>query len=294
MISFEGIVEFVAVAETKGFSSAAKQLGCSTSHVSRQLARLEERLGCLLLSRSTRLVSLTDNGVVYYQHAKELLDGLQQANERVNLQQIKLNGSLRISAAGGFAEHFVAPALMRFALDHPELSIDMDFDSRMVNFVEDGIDFAIRYGELSDSNLVAKKLAERPMMAVASKTYLKTYGQPEHPNQLKDHSCIVTNNDIWKFNYDGVTAKVKVKGRWRTNNVNAVVEACEKGLGIAYLPRTTFTEAINQNRLMPILTKYWGNGTTSWIVYQNKRFMPLKTRMAIDYLVAHFAHWKEQ
>ena len=144
MESFEGIIEFVAVAERKGFSAAAKQLGCSTSHISRQVARLEERVGCVLLARSTRQVNLTENGALYYQHAKDLLIGLQQANEQVSHQQVTLDGVLRVSAAGGFAEHAVAPALMQFALAHPELTVDMDFNSRMVNFVEDDVDFVIR------------------------------------------------------------------------------------------------------------------------------------------------------
>lgn len=293
MDSFDGIIEFVAVAETRGFSSAAKQLGCSTSHVSRQVARLEERIGCVLLARTTRLVSLTENGLAYYQQTKDLVIGLQQANEQVNQQHIHLNGTLRVSAAGGFAEHFVAPALMEFAHQHPELSVDMDFNSRIVNFVEDGIDFAIRYGELSDSSLVARKLVNRPMMAVASKRYLKKNGVPKHPSHLKNHSCIISNNDVWKFSHKGDHDSVKVRGRWRSNNANAVIEACEHGLGIAYMPKNTFRNAIENKRLVPILEPFWGKGTSSWIVYQNRRFMPLRVRLAIDFLFQHFADWED-
>ncbi|OFC70518.1 LysR family transcriptional regulator [Alteromonas confluentis] len=293
MDSFEGVVEFIAVAETRGFSAAARQLGCSTSHVSRQLARLEERLGCVLLSRTTRLVSLTDSGEVYYQQVKELLTGLQQANEMVNLQQINLTGTLRVSAAGGFAEHYVAPALMRFTEAHPGLSIEMDFNSRMVNFVEDGIDFAIRYGELTDSSLIARKLVNRPMMAVAASHYLARCGEPEQPGDLKKHSCIISNNDTWKFQRNDVVETIKVKGRWRSNNANAVLQACEQGLGIAYMPASTFSAAVDCGRLQPVLKPWWGKGAGSWIVYQNRRFMPLRTRMAIDYLVDYFADWRE-
>ncbi|MBL4796751.1 MAG: LysR family transcriptional regulator [Oleispira sp.] len=293
MDSFEGIIEFVAVAESHGFSSAARQLGCSTSHVSRQIARLEERLGCVLLARSTRLVSLTENGIAYYQQSKDLVVGLQQANEQINQQKIHLNGTLRVSAAGGFAEHFVAPALMEFAQQHPELNIDMDFNSRIVNFVEDGVDFAIRYGELADSSLIARKLVDRPMMAVASKGYLKINGEPKHPSHLKNHSCIVANNNVWRFSDKGVQDNVKVKGRWRSNNANAVVEACERGLGVAYMPKNTFKNAVEHGRLVPILQPYWGKGTSSWIVYQNKRFMPLRARLAIDFLSKHFEVWAD-
>ena len=293
MESFEGIIEFIAVAENRGFSAAAKQLECSTSHISRQVARLEERVGCNLVARSTRLVSLTENGTVYYQHCKELLVGLQQANEQVSEQQIRLNGVLRVSAAGGFAERFVVPALLTFARQHPALTVDIDFNSRLVNFVEEGFDFAIRYGELADSNLVARKLVNRSMMAVASQAYLDQYGTPETPDQLKHHSCIVANNDIWKFAHAGVQENIRVKGRWRSNNTNALLQACVAGLGIAYLPKSTFTDAIENKQLVPVLEPYWGKGAGSWIVYQNKRFLPLKARLAIDFLLQHFSDWKD-
>ena len=293
MDSFDGIIEFVAVAQSNGFSAAAKQLGCSTSHVSRQVARLEKRLGCALLARTTRLVTLTENGSAYYQQAKVLVAGLQQANEQVNQQQLNLSGTLRVSAAGGFSEHFVAPALMDFAAQHPEITIELDLNSRLVNLLEDGIDFAIRYGELNDSNLIARKLISRPMMAVASEKYLQRHGTPKHPLHLKSHSCIVANKDSWEFNVDGKKETVKVKGRWRSNNANVVLDACKRGLGLAYMPKSTFTNAVENKQLVPILEPFWGQGTSSWIVYQNKQFMPLRVRLAIDFLIQHFSNWEE-
>jgi DNA-binding transcriptional LysR family regulator len=293
MESFEGIIEFVAVAESRGFSAAAKQLGCSTSHVSRQVARLEERLGCALLARSTRQVNLTENGTDYYHQCKELVIGLQQANEQVNQQQLQLNGTLRVSAAGGFAEHFVAPALMTFAQQHPQLTVEIDFNSRMVNFVDDEVDFAVRYGELADSSLIARKLISRPMMAAASPDYLKQYGTPTHPNQLKNHSCIISNNDHWLFAVDGNQKNIRVRGRWRSNNANVVANACEQGLGIAYMPKSTFKEGIKSNKLVAILEPFWGKGASSWIVYKNRHFQPLRARLAIDFLLTHFSNWNE-
>lgn len=294
MESFEGINEFVAVAESQGFSAAAKQLGCSTSHVSRQVSRLEQRVGVALLARSTRMVSLTDAGQVYYQQCKELVIGLQQANERLSSQHIELSGTLRVSAAGAFAENHVAPALMAFAKQYPELTVEMDFNTRMVNFIEDGVDFAIRYGRLNDSGLVARKLVDRPMAAAASQQYLSDYGEPTHPNQLAQHSCIIANNDHWQFEKEGKPmSAIRVSGRWRSNNSNALLQACEEGLGIAYLPRSSFGDALSNGKLTPVLEPYWGSGSSSWIVYQNRRFLPVRARMAIDYLVSYFADWQE-
>lgn len=291
MDSFEGVIEFVTVAQSQGFSAAAKQLACSTSHVSRQVASLEARLGCALLARTTRRVSLTQSGMAYYEQCKDLVVGLQQANEQVSLQQFQLNGTLRVSCAGNFSEQYVAPALMEFALQHPQLSINLDFNSRMVNFVEEGIDFAIRYGKLADSGLVARKLLDRPMMAVASPYYIKHYGMPLNPSQLKQHSCIVSNNDHWLFEHHNVTETIKVHGRWQSNNAHSVVAASEQGLGIAYMPKSSFREAIEKGKLIPILEPYWSKGSTSWIVYQNRRFLPMRARLAIDYLVEYFADW---
>lgn len=291
MDSFEGIFEFVAVAESGGFSSAAKVLGCSTSHVSRQLAKLEQRVGCVLLARTTRQINLTENGEFYYQQCKQLVTGLQQANERLDQQRFNLTGTLRVSAAGGFAENYIAPALMEFAQAHPELSIDIDFNSRMVNFVEDGIDFAIRYGELNDSSLIARKLVSRSMMLVASPDYLAKHGTPNHPSELKKHRCLIANNDHWSFDVNGSKQTFKVPTHWRSNNSNVVVAACEKGLGLAYLPESTFNQSVGSGRVKPVLQPYWSKGATSWIVYQNRQFMPLRARLAIDFLADKFSHW---
>jgi DNA-binding transcriptional LysR family regulator len=290
METFEGIIEFVCVAESQGFSTAAKQLGCSTSHVSRQISKLEKRLGCALFARTTRLVSLTSMGLNYYHQCKGLVTGLQKANEQINTQQLKLVGTLRVSAAGTFAEQQVAPALMEFALQHPELSIDIDFNSKKVNFVEDGIDFAIRYGKLEDSGLIARKLLAHPMMAVASQSYLTKYGIPEHPSDLKHHSCIVSNNDHWLFEHQEKQDNIKVQGRWKSNNAHAVVRACEQGLGIAYMPAHNFSQSVKLGSLVPILDTFWRTDSHSWVVFQDRQFLPLRARMAIDHLLEHFGN----
>jgi DNA-binding transcriptional LysR family regulator len=289
MDNFDGIMEFVSVAESQGFSTSAKQLGCSTSHVSRQISKLEKRLGCALFARTTRLVSLTPSGLNYYHQCKDLVTGLQQANEQINTQQHKVTGTLRVSAAGTFAEQKVAPALIEFSLLHPELSIDIDFNTRKVNFVEDGIDFAIRYGKLEDSGLIARKLLVHPMMAVASDDYLAKYGIPEHPIDLKMHSCIISNNNHWLFEHEGHQESIKVQGRWKSNNAQAVVNACIQGLGIAYMPQHNFLPSVNRGQLTPVLEKFWRRDSHSWIVYQNRRFLPMRARLAIDHLLAHFS-----
>ncbi|MCG8429521.1 MAG: LysR family transcriptional regulator [Chromatiales bacterium] len=293
MDTFEGILEFVAVAEAGGFSAAAKRLGSSTSHVSRQVSRLEKRLGSALLARTTRSVKLTSVGQQYYEQCKGLLHGLQQANEQISGEQIELTGTLRVSAAGAFAEQFVVPALLEFAEQQAQLSIDLNFNSQAVNFVEDGIDFAIRYGRLEDSGLVARKLIDRKLVVVASPSYLQQHGTPQHPSQLKQHQCLVANSEYWLFDDGGELVQVRVSGRWRSNNANAIVQACKAGLGIAYMPRSSFLNEIKAGDLQPILEPYWTKRLTSWIVYQNRKFLPLRARLAIEHLLMTFADWQE-
>lgn len=292
-LSFDGVLEFVTVAEANGFSEAGRRLSCSTSHVSRQVNRLEERLGCALFSRSTRSVKLTEAGQQYFVQCRELLNGLQQANEQVSDARFDLKGTLRVSMAGSFAEQYVTPALIEFAKLHPNLILDLNFNSRPVNFIEEGIDFSIRYGELSDSGLVARKLIDRSLIAVASPSYLEARGRPGHPNDLKRHNCLVSNNDHWLFEEKGKPFRVKVTGRWKSNNASAIVQACEAGLGIAYMPKSSFADSIARDDLEPVLTEYWTHRLTSWIVYQNRKYLPLKARLAIDHLIDHFTHWKE-
>jgi len=293
MNSFEGITEFIAVAESHGFSAAARRLGVSTSHVSRQVSGLEERLGTVLLARTTRKVRLTEAGHNYYLKCKELVDGLTEANEGLKSQQVQLNGTLRVSAAGEFAEEYVAPALIEFAAQHPDLNIDINFNSRVVNFVEEGIDFAIRYGRLNDSGLIARKLARRTLAAAASPEYLARHGTPTHPSELKNHSCLIANNDRWLFDDKGQSLEVKVYGRWRSNGARALVKACKMGLGICYMPRSSYGETIEDNGLVEILNPYGTQEVTTWIVYANRKYLPARARLAVQYLLEKFEGWKE-
>lgn len=290
--SFDGVIEFVAVAEQQGFSTAARKLGCSTSHVSRQINRLEQRLGVALVARTTRSISLTTPGELYYQKCRDLVYGLQQADEEVGSEQFHLNGTLRVSAAGTFAEKFAAPALMQFAAQHPELNVQISFDSRLINFVEEGFDFAIRVGRLKDSGLIARKLVNRAFMAAASPQYIQRRGAPETLEQLKAHDCVI-NYDLWNFEQNNELRSVRVNGKFQSNNANVLVDACLAGLGIAYLPKANFNEHILKGTLLPLLEPYWYAGISSWIVYPNRQFLPIKAKLAIDFLLTHFAEWQE-
>ena len=291
--SFNGIPEFVAVAETQGFTSAANKLNVSTSHISRQIAKLEQRLGVALFARSTRKVKLTDAGERYYQHCLILVDSITTANEEVGSQQVELSGTLRVSAAGEFAEQYIVPKLIEFAQLHPSLKLDIDFNSNMVDFVQEGVDFSIRYGQLKDSSLIARKLVDRHLVAAASQTYLNKNGTPTHPSDLKEHNCVIANTDLWRFEENNKPLTVKVNARWRSNSGRSLVKASEADLGVCYMPRSSFADSIESGRLVEILQPYWSSHITTWIVYANRQYLPTRARMAIDFLIESFKDFEE-
>ena len=292
-VSFNGIIEFVAVAQTQGFSAAARKLKVNVSHVSRKVAALEAELGVSLLARSTRTVRLTDAGRAYYTHCRVLVYGLQEANETLLDTQVELTGVLKVSAAGEFAEEHIAPLLMEFAQLHPGLSVELDFNSRRVNFIDEAFDFSIRYGPMQDSNLIARKLTNRSLVAAASHDYLAKHGTPGLPSELSQHHCLLTNNNTWYFNQANRGIEVKLQARWRSNSGRSIVKACKMGLGIAYMPRSSYAGALDDGSLQTILAPYWNKDIATWIVYANHHFLPAKARLAINFLLERFEHWQE-
>ncbi len=285
MHQWDGIEEFLAVVDAGGFTAAAMRLNVSASHVSRQVARLEDRLGVKLLARTTRSVRLTDEGADYHARVADLAAGIGEANQAAAGARAELVGRIRVSAAGPLAEQRVAPVLARFALDNPGVKVEMDFNSRMINLIEEGFDFAIRYGVLAESGLVARRLAKRTMVCAASPAYLAKHGTPRHPGELRNHACLITNNDRWTF-ADPETGKpidVRVRGPWRAINPHAIRVAALEGLGVMYAPRIFLGDS--EDRLTPLLQGYEDRSRATWIVYPERRHLPLRVRRAMDFVI---------
>jgi len=173
------------------------------------------------------------------------------------------------------------------------LTVDIDFNSRLVNFVEEGIDFSIRYGRLEDSGLVARKLVDRSLVAVASPEYLAQQGRPEHPLALLGHQCIIANSDQWLFKDQGEPLEVKVSGRWRSNSSRSLVQACQAGLGVAYMPASSLGSALHDGSLEQILAPYGSRDITTWVVYANRQYLPARARLAVNFLLEYFKDWRE-
>lgn len=285
MVEQEGLREFVSVVEQGGFTAAANQLHVSTSYVSRQVTRLEQRLDVRLLHRTTRTVRLTEMGQVYYERSREILDQLQALESEMADLQEKPRGLVRITAAGEYAEQFVAPAIAEFVMKYPEVSIDLDTSMQVVDIVEQGFDIAVRMSALSDSSLIARKVEPRRLMVCASPLYLQQHGRPNSPDDLRTHNCLVFPDMAWRFKFPDSIKELKVRGTWTSNNGRALVAAASRGLGIVRLSDYYFNKALETGELETVLAEYEVDDAATWIIYPNRQHIPTRVRYLIEFLL---------
>lgn len=286
----DGLGEFLAVARAGTFTGAAGALGVSVAHVSRQIARLEERLGTKLFQRNTRSVRLTASGETLQLRAGKIADDLDAAFSEVSSAQHSLEGRLRVaSLSGSFADQVVGPALNEMAVLHPGVEIEIDFNARQVDILSEGYDFAIRAGAMQSSGLIARALSSRTRVAAASPNYLKIHGIPQHPKDLKDHRCILTHSKTWQFSDEGREFDVAVSGRINLNAGPAILDACQQGLGVAYMAVGGYGNSLSSGAVTPVLHDFWHTGRSIHIVRPDRRFTPHRVGVAIAHIEA-FAH----
>ena len=282
----KGIAEFLAVANSSSFTTAGRSLGLSVAHISRTVGALEEELGVKLFNRTTRSVRLTQAGETLHADCLEASQVLERAIEKVQSNEQSLSGRIRLACvAGSFAETVVAPALAVFAAAHPNVELDVDFDSRRVDIIRDGYDAAIRAGDISDRSLQSIRLASRKRVAAASPAYLARAGCPNHPADLKDHECIRTFSNLWAFTENDRQREIEVSGRLRFNSGIAIRAACEQGLGIAYMAEQGFGDAFHQEHLVPVLKPYWRTDADISIIFPAKSFLSSRLNALIHYIV---------
>ena len=288
MAKWEGINEFVAVAETESFTAAGQRLGISTAQVSRQISALEVRLGCQLLYRTTRRVSLTEQGRQLYQHCRPLLDGLEEAQRLVSDQQDVLRGRFRLTAPVNFGEQRLAPLLAEFCADYPEVQAEMVLSNQRLDLIQEGLDLAIRIGELPDSSLKARRLGSRELVVCASPAYLQRAGTPQDIGDIARHRCLLGTTDIWRFRVGGQPRTVKVNGAFRCNSGVAVLEAAQQGLGLAQLPAHYLEEALSSGRLVTVLSAFTPEPEDIWACYPPNRHVTATVRAFLEVLRAAF------
>ena len=288
-MNWQGISEFVYVAETTSFTQAAKKLNISTAHVSRRITALEQRLNVKLLYRTTRKVSLTQEGQLFYQHCRSVLDGIEEAERVVTNLQQKPQGHIKLTAPVTYGEQKILPLVNDFIQQHSEVQVSAYLSNQKVDMVEQGFDLAIRLGRLADSTLMAKKLGSRTNYLCASPQYLEKYGMPHSLSELNDHSCLLGTLDYWRFKVAGKEKTIKVKGSLRYNNGTGLTDAALKGLGIVQLPDYYVKDFIAQGKLLPLLSQFQEADEGIWAVYPHNRQLSPKIRALVDYLSEHLA-----
>ncbi|WP_415906032.1 LysR substrate-binding domain-containing protein [Neptuniibacter sp. QD72_48] len=284
MFGWEGVTEFVAVAETESFTAASQRLGISTAQVSRQISALEKRLATKLFYRTTRRVSVTEEGKVYYQHCRQLLDGLDEAERALSQLQSRPQGKLKLTAPTTFGETKIIPLLNDFMLQYPELEVECHLSNQRVALVEEGYDLAIRLGKLADSSMIAKRLGARQQFICASKDYLNAHGRPDSISELEQHNCLQGTLDYWRLLDQGQEREVRIKGSLRCNSGLALLDAALKGIGIVQLPDYYVKEHIEQGKLVPLLEGYQPEPEGIWALYPHNRHLSPKVRMLVEYL----------
>lgn len=286
------MLAFTAVVDAGSFVGAAEALNSSKAAVSRQVTDLEQRLGVRLLNRTTRKLSLTEDGQNFFAQCKEIIASIDQAEDQLTSNSAEATGLLRISAPVTFGLKHLAPLWAGFLALHPKVSIDVALSDRTVDLVEDGFDLAIRIARAPHPTLIQRKLATTRIVACASPGYLARRGTPARPKDLAAHDAISysywSTGDEWEFEGPEGRESVRVKARMHTNNGDTCVAAALQDQGIVLQPSFLVGEALRAGHLVELLPGYAMPEFGIHAVYASRKHMPLKVRKVIDFLVEAF------
>ncbi len=288
---FVEIRHFVQVAELGSFTLAAQALGMTGSALSKSIARLENSLGTKLLHRTTRKVSLTNSGDSYLQDCQRALAILQQAQSRLGNEQQVPSGRVRIELPVVFGRRFILPALLHLAQQHPQLDLVITFNDRPVDLSADGIDLAIRVGQLDDSlDLVARRLGEQKRVICASPGYFERHGMPTHKKELTQHQCIVgwplRQQRQWRLkNDDGITEAFDIPVRHEIADCEAMLAAALAGLGLVQVPLWLVSEHLTTGALVSVFDDQVAEHTPIHLIWLKTPYLQPKMRVIIDELV---------
>lgn len=285
-MQWQGICEFTAVAESGNFTQAAKKLLISTAQVSRQVSELEQRLNTKLFYRTTRKVTLTEEGQLFYQQCRSILDGLEVAERSLTNLQSTPQGKIKISAPVTYGERHIIPLINQFLMQYPQVEIQVQLSNQRIDLIEEGYDLAIRLGQLDDSSLIAKRISSRQHFVCASPAYIEQQGSPKSIADLKQHNCLLGSADFWLFGDKKNNEKksVRVSGSLRCNSGLGLVDAALKGIGIVQLPEYYVTKHINEGELVVLLDDQQRGQEGIWALYPQNKYLANKVRLLIDFL----------
>ncbi len=297
MDNLASIRMFVRVADAGSFTAAAHQLDVAVSSVSRQINALEDDLNVRLFQRTTRKLSLTEAGHLYYEHVVKILGDFDEARLAVS-QTGSPTGILRITSPTGIGRELLISVIPAFLEQYPGVRVVMSLSDYVIDLVESGTDVAIRVGRLGDSTLKARKIGNSRRVVCASPRYLKKIGVPKHPEDLKHHNCITfrehPGHNLWSFN--GVDGKVNVRvtGNFFTRSSDGIAAAALAGMGLILLPDWNIGAELRQKQLKVVLSDYEVNPRFSpvWAVHSHQRHVPPKIRAFIDFLIERLSETK--
>lgn len=284
---------FIDVVEAEGFSAAARKTGRSKALLSKYVRELEDELGALLLNRTTRQFSMTEAGHTYYRTASDILKEIDNLADLVRENNQQLKGRLRVSVPRTFVDADVGQSLIDFALENPNLALEIAADDRFVDLIEEGFDVAVRVTKLEDSGMIARKISDFRSHICATKEFLDRHPPLEHPNDLAHVPFIVdtnsrSQNSIRFFNPDSTSFNVSISGPIEVNSPHATLRAALSGLGVALVPDFIGRKAIDSGELLTLFNDYIPTDRGIYAVYPHRRYLPAKVRIFVDYLYNWF------
>jgi DNA-binding transcriptional LysR family regulator len=294
MMTLGNLALFLRIVEKGSLAAAGRELGLSAASVSERLVALEKYYGAALLNRTTRAISLTDEGRLLVQGARRLLAEADELEALIRLGVEKISGPIRLSAPIDLGRSTLVPILDAFLAEHPEVTVDLNLTDGYVDLVGQGQDFAIRYGELADSTLRVKRLVENQRIVCAAPAYLATRGTPQHPDDLVQHECLVmryglTTDRDWPFLIDGKERRVVVQGHRIANDGELVRVWCRNGLGIARKSRLDVEADLKTGNLVEVLQDFSSGDTGLQIVYPATQAQSKRVRFLIERIAKAFS-----
>lgn len=289
MDKFKELTTFVDVAQRGSLSAAAREEGITPAMVGRRIDQLEERLGVKLFKRSTRKVTLTPEGVTFFEDCHRVLDELRSAEDALTIGARNAAGRLIVTAPTAFGRKHIAPHLASFLAEHPNLAIQLHLSERIVDLKNERFDLAVRIADLKSADLVAVKLARNHRVVCASPSYLKRAGRPATLSDLARHNCLVTSTedgtvDSWSFHEGGKPVSVKVNGNLQCNDGEVLTRWALAGEGLALRSAWEVSEEIKRGRLLSVLDEFAVPGNNIYAVFPERRLLPAKVRFFIDHL----------
>ncbi len=281
---------FLEVAKYESFAGAARALGLTGPAISKQVQSLEEQLGAKLLNRTTRHVSLTEGGAIYFEKARKALDDLNEAEQQIHELKVCPTGKLKVNAPMSFGTQFLARPIATFAERYPEVELEINFNDRLVDVAAEGFDVVIRIGSLEDSSLIARKLAPCPIILCAGKKLIEKYGLPESVEQLSDYPGIVytkhAQKEVWRFQKnDGEILSQTLNRNFSANTAEMLLEACLQGLGVTLLPIFSADSYLRSGELVALFPEYTSYPETNiYAMYPQNSYLSTRTRLFIDWL----------